>query len=53
MMTEARSGFIAFNEGTKEDREIDSVLLRQKLAADQSWVGSLHDEIQSGAKARG
>ena len=53
MMTEARSGFTAFNEGTKDDREIDFVLLRQKLAANQSWVGSLHDEIQPGAKARG
>jgi 6-oxo-cyclohex-1-ene-carbonyl-CoA hydrolase len=52
MMTEARSGFIAFNEGTKDDREVDFVLLRQKLAEDQSWVGSLHDEIQPGAKAR-
>ena len=52
MMTEARSGFIAFNEGTKDDREIDFVLLRQKLAVNQSWVGSLHDEIQPGVKAR-
>ncbi len=43
MMTEARSGFIAFNEGTKEDREIDFVLLRQKLAQGESWVGPLHD----------
>jgi cyclohexa-1,5-dienecarbonyl-CoA hydratase len=33
MMTEARSGFTAFNEGPKEDREVDFVLLRQKLAA--------------------
>jgi hypothetical protein len=39
MMTEARSGFTAFNEGPKDDREIDFVLLRQKLAAGQSWVG--------------
>jgi 6-oxo-cyclohex-1-ene-carbonyl-CoA hydrolase len=46
MMTEARAGFTAFNEGTKEDREIDFVLLRQKLAGNQSWVGPLHDEIQ-------
>jgi len=46
MMTEARSGFIAFNEGPKDDREVDFILLRQKLAAGQSWVGSLHDEIQ-------
>jgi 6-oxo-cyclohex-1-ene-carbonyl-CoA hydrolase len=50
MMTEARSGFIAFNEGTKEDREVDFVLLRQKLAAGESWVGPLHDSIQPRAK---
>ncbi len=52
MMTEARAGFTAFNEGTKEDREVDFVLLRQKLAGNQSWVGSLHDEIQPKAKKR-
>jgi 6-oxo-cyclohex-1-ene-carbonyl-CoA hydrolase len=50
MMTEARSGFTAFNEGSKDDREIDFVLLRQKLAAGQSWVGPLHDQIQPKAK---
>jgi 6-oxo-cyclohex-1-ene-carbonyl-CoA hydrolase len=53
MVTEARSGFTAFNEGPKNDREVDFVLLRQKLAAGQSWVGSLHDEIQPGAKSHG
>ena len=46
MVTEARAGFTAFNEGTKEDREVDFVLLRQKLAAGESWVGPLHDAIQ-------
>jgi 6-oxo-cyclohex-1-ene-carbonyl-CoA hydrolase len=46
MVTEARAGFTAFNEGPKDDREVDFVLLRQKLAAGQSWVGALHDEIQ-------
>ena len=46
MMTEARAGFIAFNDGPKENREIDFVLLRQKLAAGESWVGPLHDAIQ-------
>jgi 6-oxo-cyclohex-1-ene-carbonyl-CoA hydrolase len=50
MVTEARSGFIAFNEGTKDDREVDFVLLRQKLAAGESWVGPLHDAIQPKAK---
>ena len=33
MVTEARSGFTAFNEGPKDDREVDFVALRQKLAA--------------------
>jgi 6-oxocyclohex-1-ene-carbonyl-CoA hydrolase len=51
MMTEARAGFIAFNEGTKDDREVDFVRLRQQLAAGESWVGPLHDSIQPKAKA--
>jgi 6-oxo-cyclohex-1-ene-carbonyl-CoA hydrolase len=46
MMTEARAGFTAFNEGTKEDREVDFVLLRQRLAAGEGWVGPLHQAIQ-------
>jgi 6-oxocyclohex-1-ene-carbonyl-CoA hydrolase len=46
MVTEARAGFIAFNEGGKDDREVDFVLLRQKLAAGEGWVGGLHDAIQ-------
>ena len=46
MVTEARAGFTAFNEGPKENREVDFVKLRQKIAAGQPWVGSLHDEIQ-------
>lgn len=53
MVTEARSGFTAFNEGPKDDREVDFVLLRQKLAAGQSWIGPLHDQIQPGAHHRG
>ena len=52
MMTEARAGFTAFNDGPKDDREADFVLLRQKLAEGQSWVGSLHDEIQPGDRHR-
>jgi 6-oxo-cyclohex-1-ene-carbonyl-CoA hydrolase len=51
MVTEARSGFVAFNEGTKDEREVDFLKLRQKIAAGQPWVGSLHDEIQPKAKA--
>jgi 6-oxo-cyclohex-1-ene-carbonyl-CoA hydrolase len=46
MATEARAGFTAFNEGGKDAREVDFVLLRQKLAAGEGWVGPLHDSIQ-------
>ncbi len=46
MMTEARAGFIAFNEGTKDDREVDFIALRQAIARGESWVGPLHDQIQ-------
>jgi 6-oxo-cyclohex-1-ene-carbonyl-CoA hydrolase len=50
MMTEARAGFTAFNAGTKDDREVDFVLLRQKIAAGEGWAGSLFDDIQPKAK---
>jgi 6-oxo-cyclohex-1-ene-carbonyl-CoA hydrolase len=48
MVTEARAGFTAFNEGPKDEREVDFVKLRQKIAAGEPWVGGLHDEIQPG-----
>ena len=50
MMTEARAGFTAFNEGTKDDREVDFIALRLALARNESWVGPLHDSIQPKAK---
>ena len=46
MMTEARAGFTAFNDGPKDDREVDFVKLRRALAGGASWVGPLHDDIQ-------
>jgi len=46
MMTEARAGFTAFNEGTKEDREVDFVGLRQRLARGEGWGDALHSAIQ-------
>ena len=52
MVTEARAGFVAFNEGTKDDREVDFIALRQALARNESWVGPLHDSIQPKAKKR-
>ena len=52
MVTEARAGFTAFNEGTKDDREVDFVALRRALARGEGWVGPLHDSIQPKAKRK-
>jgi 6-oxo-cyclohex-1-ene-carbonyl-CoA hydrolase len=46
MVTEARAGFTAFNEGSKDDREVDFILLRQKIAAGDPWTGGMHEAIQ-------
>ena len=46
MMTEARAGFRAFNEGTKETgREIDFVALRQALAKGAPWTPELVESL--------
>lgn len=46
MMTEARAGFRAFNEGTKETgREADFVALRRALAANTPWTDELTQSI--------
>jgi 6-oxo-cyclohex-1-ene-carbonyl-CoA hydrolase len=45
MMTEARTGFRAFNEGTKACREADFLLLRQRLAAGALWGPELVEEL--------
>lgn len=46
MMNEARAGFQAFNEGTKETgREVDFIKLRQELAAGRPWDEQLQREI--------
>ena len=37
MMTEAKAGFKAFNEGPKHDREINFIKLRQILAEGAEW----------------
>jgi 6-oxo-cyclohex-1-ene-carbonyl-CoA hydrolase len=52
MMTEARAGFRAFNEGTRETgREVDFIALRRALAANTPWSDALTKQIQP--KARG
>jgi 6-oxo-cyclohex-1-ene-carbonyl-CoA hydrolase len=50
MMTEARTGFRAFNEGPKDDREIDFVALRQALAKGAPWTAELIDSLIPKAK---
>ncbi|MFT4078784.1 6-oxocyclohex-1-ene-1-carbonyl-CoA hydratase [Rhodomicrobium sp.] len=50
MMTEARAGFRAFNEGTKDDREIDFIALRQALAAGAPWTPELTESLLPAAR---
>ena len=52
MMTEARAGFRAFNEGTRETgREIDFIGLRRALAANTPWSDELTGSIMPKARA--
>ena len=51
MMTEARAGFRAFNEGTRTCREADFLLLRQRLADGAVWSDALVEEILERAHA--
>lgn len=52
MMTEARMGFRAFNEGTKETgREIDFVALRRALAQGTPWTDALTESLMPGAES--
>jgi 6-oxo-cyclohex-1-ene-carbonyl-CoA hydrolase len=50
MMTEARAGFRAFNEGPKDDREVDFIALRQAIARGEGWSDELTDRIQPGRR---
>lgn len=52
MMTEGRAGFRAFHEGSKECREADFILLRQRLAEGRTWDDALTEEILAKAHAR-
>ncbi|MFH1810693.1 MAG: 6-oxocyclohex-1-ene-1-carbonyl-CoA hydratase [Pseudomonadota bacterium] len=45
MMTEAKAGFQAFNEGPKDAREVDFLLLRRRLAEGAPWTPELIKEI--------
>ncbi len=45
MMTEAKAGFRAFNEGTKQSREVDFVALRRDLAKGVRWTDDYIDSL--------
>lgn len=45
MMTEARAGFRAFNEGPPGHREVDFIELRRRLAAGGTWDDELFGAI--------
>jgi 6-oxo-cyclohex-1-ene-carbonyl-CoA hydrolase len=45
MMTEANAGFRAFHHGTKEQRNVDFVRLRQRLAQGGRWSEELIEEV--------
>src|SRR3974377_1844984 len=52
MRREARAGFPAFNEGTRETgREVDFVALRRALAANAPWTDELTQSIPPRARA--
>jgi 6-oxocyclohex-1-ene-carbonyl-CoA hydrolase len=45
MMTEANAGFRAFHYGSRDQREVDFIRLRQRLAAGARWSEDLIEEI--------
>ncbi len=45
MMTEAKAGFRAFNEGSKGNREVDFLELRRRLAGGEPWTEELVEEL--------
>jgi 6-oxocyclohex-1-ene-carbonyl-CoA hydrolase len=45
MVTEANAGFRAFHYGTKEEREVDFIRLRQRLAQGARWSEELIREV--------
>ena len=45
MMTEAKAGFRAFNEGPRGNREADFIALRRRLADAPAWTEELVEDI--------
>jgi 6-oxo-cyclohex-1-ene-carbonyl-CoA hydrolase len=53
MMAEAKTGFRAFNEATKETREADFVALRQALARGTPWTPELVESLLPRSRGTG
>ena len=51
MTTEAAAGFRAFARGTKENRQVDFVELRRRLARGEAWGEDLIEAIQPRPRA--
>ncbi|HJY64076.1 MAG TPA: 6-oxocyclohex-1-ene-1-carbonyl-CoA hydratase [Ignavibacteria bacterium] len=45
MMTEAKAGFKAFNDGPKDNREVDFIMMRKFLAEGRPWSDEMIREI--------
>jgi 6-oxo-cyclohex-1-ene-carbonyl-CoA hydrolase len=45
MLSEAKAGFRAFNEGPKDNREVDFIRMRQLLAEGKVWDVEMHKLI--------
>ncbi len=52
MMTEANAGFRAFNDGPKDNREVDFIALRRELANGRPWSEELIREVSPQYKAQ-
>lgn len=52
MMTEGRTGFRAFHEGSRACREADFLLLRRRLAEGAVWGEALVDEVLAEAHGK-
>ena len=50
IMAEGKTGFRAFNEGTRDDREADFVALRQALARGTPWTPELVESLLPAAR---
>jgi len=52
MMTEGRTGFRAFHEGTRACREADFLLLRRRLAEGATWGPELVEDVLARAHGK-